>query len=1050
MFDPQTASTITAAPRLSRVDSERLPSRITDAYVRVAVTSSLLGANEDENDDLFEDLRSIAAAQEAMALSLEPGDERSAAAFVAASAYRVITEHDSGGSKSKVDRLTPNGVSTRLASMLLFLAADASADANEVANDLEIDPSDDYAGLLTTLRDLGAGSLRGRREPTVRWPDQIDAHPSDIASNIGYRRCEVVLIDLLSHLSSRNSQAWEANKFEEIASTMNYEIDIETPEGRLLTDNIVLGPWHLARLLHLAEPTLLAAATVDISTPSGVEPESWTVVVERIARSRPLLWRNHRVAIDRGLLTPGVSAVLAFPTGAGKSTVSELKVAATVLVGKNVVCLVPTLSLIDQLARSLQSTIPWARVTAQRDLEDFADREPGDGPEIFVMTPESCLAALGVAFERFGDVGLVMFDEAHLMHLGGEVPTRRAVDASLCFLTLSARFPDADLLLVSAMLQNAEELAAWLAATTNRTAIALDSSWKPTRQARGALVYLRKETTKLRRLIDEEFDVGETIGAPVALKRQMLARPYGLFSLGSTWESKSARDYRLMRLLDEPVQLEVRGNRRSDHQWWLSPNSNSVAAKLAAAAASSGLKTLVFAQQVSWVGKIASDVTGELPHTTALIRTERMLLERTVELLGDKSALYLDVADGIVTASAIPHHGLLLPEERRLHESLYRRPDGVSVLAATSTVAQGMNFPSELVIIASDWRFDADANARTRLEAHELLNAAGRAGRAGSHSNALVLVIPGNIVTFDGKSQIDDGWFQLRETFSQSDQCLVLQDPLAAVLESLDAPEESSLLEYVTRRIENVADSVIGPSILRKSLAAFAAGRDGNGSWIEQRIELLQKAIEREAAEPWLRQCALVSGLPISTVAYISDRLRVVEGEDWSLTDWREWFLGVLLEQPEILEQVLRSGSRAALRGTVEELGEWDSEGQRLVARVRHFLQLWMEGASLREIQHDGVANELARRSDRHFEFARKFVLRVIPDLAYLFGLPALIQHQRATAGLDDELSDQHPLTLLARCVEAGVDSVAKLLLLETSAAITRYQVHQLGTDFVD
>lgn len=43
-----------------------------------------------------------------------------------------------------------------------------------------------------------------------------------------------------------------------------------------------------------------------------------------------------------------------------------------------------------------------------------------------------------------------------------------------------------------------------------------------------------------------------------------------------------------------------------------------------------------------------------------------------------------------------------------------------------------MNLPAEIVIIAGDSRFDLKAEKMQALEAHEVLNAAGRAGRAGS------------------------------------------------------------------------------------------------------------------------------------------------------------------------------------------------------------------------------------------------------------------------------------------------------------------------------
>lgn len=65
---------------------------------------------------------------------------------------------------------------------------------------------------------------------------------------------------------------------------------------------------------------------------------------------------------------------------------------------------------------------------------------------------------------------------------------------------------------------------------------------------------------------------------------------------------------------------------------------------------------------------------------------------------------------GVVRTGAASHHSLLLREERELHESLFKRKDGLHALFVTSTLAQGMNLPSEVVIICGDSRFDLDAD----------------------------------------------------------------------------------------------------------------------------------------------------------------------------------------------------------------------------------------------------------------------------------------------------------------------------------------------------
>ncbi|TIU14371.1 MAG: hypothetical protein E5W53_30730, partial [Mesorhizobium sp.] len=65
--------------------------------------------------------------------------------------------------------------------------------------------------------------------------------------------------------------------------------------------------------------------------------------------------------------------------------------------------------------------------------------------EIEVMTPERCLAMLSFAPEAFSDVGLLVFDECHLLSpQSGKI--RRALDGMLCVLAFNHIAPDADLL----------------------------------------------------------------------------------------------------------------------------------------------------------------------------------------------------------------------------------------------------------------------------------------------------------------------------------------------------------------------------------------------------------------------------------------------------------------------------------------------------------------------------------------------------------------------------------------------------------------------------
>ncbi|MBT1677016.1 DEAD/DEAH box helicase [Curtobacterium aurantiacum] len=1009
----------------------------------MTVSKSLLGEEMTTQTQLLDDLRSIGASNEAIALAVDDFEIQQSASYVAASAYRAIAEA-SPSSDVRSTSLSTESISAAIASTLLFLIADAAADASEAAASIIVEADDPNATLVELVRLLGRGEVHlGKARATITL--KTDEEPSSLIAPIGYWKCERRLLQLIARLDDGSKPEQETEAFAIIAASMESAITFGFDDNRHVVTNRINGPWHLARLLELTEPILLRSATSAIEAPPGVDSYKWSQHRMRISRRRPVLWRNHRDALQRGLLDQGMSAVLAFPTGAGKSTLSELKIIATVLRGRNVICLAPTLSLVDQLARSFRQVAPSATVIAQHDPDEDVTGIDGDGTQIYVMTPESCLATLGIDHERFGDVGLVMFDEAHLMHFAGGEPSRRSIDATLCFLTLAARFPTADLLLVSAMIANADELTNWLETITSRPAIALNSPWKPTRQARGALVYDAQRVRELRQQLDAAFKSSSNQGAPSAIRATMTAVPYGFFSLWSTWESNSIDDYRLVRLLEEPVPLETGGKRNTDGTWWLTPNSNNVAAHIARAAAKSDMKTLVFTHQPLWTASIARTVSNGSTRRTPLAPVERDLTSRIIDALGSESALYLDINGTDVIGDAIPHHGLLLPDERRLHERLYQRADGIPVMVATSTVAQGMNFPSEFVIVASDRRFDPATNTRGRVEAHELLNAAGRAGRAGSRSNALVLVIPGAIVEYGGGTNIGSAWAPLQETFSKSDQCLAFEDPLLPLLGGLDDDDRPPLVDYLARRLDSVSDATIGPELIRSSFLAHTSRGTDMARWIDRKVAQLSAVVDGQDAEIWIRQCSLVSGLPLADIQFIAELLDFPLAETGTIDSWSAWVLDLLNNRPSLAESVLRDGSRSALAGTAEDLDAWSTSGSTLVHHLRELLPRWLHGSSLLEIQRVGISRGLASEKDEKLTFARKFVLRVVPDLAYLFSLPGLIAEQRALLSNTEPLPEGHPLRSIGRCVELGVESAEKVAILEADPRSNRRTVRNYG-----
>ena len=81
-------------------------------------------------------------------------------------------------------------------------------------------------------------------------------------------------------------------------------------------------------------------------------------------------------------------------------------------------------------------------------------------------------------------------------------------------------------------MQNAEEIAGWIAELTGRPCLPLDLAWKPTRQARGCVAYDAARITELNELLATEQLTATTKGVPKRLASQLDAPPFAFFCFG--------------------------------------------------------------------------------------------------------------------------------------------------------------------------------------------------------------------------------------------------------------------------------------------------------------------------------------------------------------------------------------------------------------------------------------------------------------------------------------------------------------------------------------
>lgn len=1073
MFDDPTSELIRSAPELSGLDPNSLPKALTKAYAEIVAVRLRIRKMADGTSNAadllqtlrpeLERLRKIAFTQEAIASVNPEGPHRRGAAFLAATAHYVTLQAQRLVGPAEQDGLSPltvGGIAPEVSATLLFLAAGASPDAAEMSRQIQLteDLSQVEQRLLQDIKRLATGDLDTLlADSTVPDPPSLDDDltMAEVGASALYLMLQRCVQSIAAEVLGRPGYQPSLPELERVEALCTRPVVQFL--GRL-GNSAFPGPRHLASLLKAVGRELPADSLARLPAPPGVGASLWISGQTLIAKTRPYLWANHRDAVVQGYLTPGVSAAISFPTGAGKSTLSELKILSNLCQGRDIIFLAPTLALVDQTARALQKTFPDARLSRERANDNPFDFDLGTRlPPMSVMTPERCLALMGFQPELFKDVGLLVFDECHLLHAGVNDRSRRAVDAMLCILNLSTHAPEADYLLLSAMMSNSEEIAAWLAELTGRKCLPLDMAWKPTRQVRGSVVFPSDQITDLRNRLAakrrELLAAGKRkSGPPAALRRELKARPLGFLGLKSRWDSMRRDDYALLPLSDSETLLSVNAT-----TWKLTPNVNSVAAELASLASrNEGIKSLIFAQTVPYamsVQETAGEHLGEA--NIAFTENEQHLYSLTLDELGDESALYIDTAEGkFAQWPSLCHHGLLLPAERQLHESLFKRPDGVSVLVATSTLAQGMNLPSHVVIIAGDSKFDEENKQLAQMKAHDLLNAAGRAGRAGQSSYGLVLVIPSNIVDIDdSNNRIGKHWKDLQGIFSQSDQCLAIEDPLEAILDRIQelGAHAGGDADYLLRRlpISTQAADVDGPAktLLKKSFAAFKLRKQAHEDQLNDRINHALRARRRlqelEEEPDWADKMAANYGAPSEVLRELKVRLETLPPVGRTTLDWFTWTATWLTERPILISQMSRRESLDGYMGEPFKSLEGDEErGKFAVDVVLAALKAWVSGQTLAEIQKLKPTIQLPK----HCEQARRFVLRVLPELAYVFSLPELVRRHLVVEEMSldvDELASVE-LEKLGSCVREGYDTVEKLALAKVRGkTASRVRVHR-------
>lgn len=1007
MFDPITEKLIKDIPQFDDIDVERLPQLLSSVYAHIVSAKSQLANGQlpfliGDFDKTVRTLNKLIFGLEALMIQDLYQKHVESLAFVTATAYSLKNMLLQQQEESVVSM---DYISSDVSTVLYYLIADAVTDAVEVAR--KFHTADDIQGsLLRYIRMLAEGKLKEivESETTI---EEFHGDYQEYAINLLMNELCEGIKDVALHFLG-NTTIKPTERLEQVLLLSSYQIEefdqIDTYVGIRKIAKLLLGVTkHLER-----------AALINIPVPEGVDADQWkSFLYKRCMQGRPFIWRNHGFAIYNRFLDLGVSSIFTYPTGAGKSTIVQLKIASSILADRRVIVLVPTHALESQMKRELSDIFKEnfsEQMFAGGEFSEYFEEE--NKQSIVVMTPERCLTVLGDASDKFNDVGLVVFDEFHLMGAQESGNDSRSLTAMFTMLEIFEKLPQVDFVLLSAMVKNSHDIADWLESVTHRECLVFDDKWKPTRQLQGCLVY---EQTEIKQLQNKARTYPQH-KSKKKLVASMLATPWCLFCLKTVWDSQKVRDYSKVKLLNHQISLGISLTTRK-----LTPNRNQVACQIASAFVLNGLRVMIFVDTPRSAQSIQKNAKDAIPlvDLSALFTQNQAKIDQLTLELGDFSYSYL-----LNQTSCAVHHGLLLPEERDLMEQSYRQEHGVHLIAATPTLAQGVNLPADVVIIAGYDRYDVNTGGRETLKAHEILNAAGRAGRAGFNSYGAVILIPNHVLAIQDNT-IGKEWQKIKDgVFAGGDQCFVIKDPIERMV--------GEVLNYgkAVNRDEEILLYRLGDdekNIKRKLSYSFGSylRRKENKEPLENDSEALARLVQSEEKDNFLQNVSVKYGVNMDSLSFIQKwvdaqtfddlmGMRPVElvGAFFELTKTSDGILESLMANPtvvEVIKGILQIEEENSLY-----IGDLD------IDKLKDLTIAYMEGKNFHDISKllpQSTGNE-------HLKNVRRFVLSVIPSVSYAIGIFSKLLKRKAD---NENVHIDGDILFLATIVKEGVISASML-----------------------
>lgn len=456
-----------------------------------------------------------------------------------------------------------------------------------------------------------------------------------------------------------------------------------------------------------------------------------------------LLPPQRAALLEHGLLDQAKTAiVIDMPTSGGKTLLAQFRILQALNQFQAdhgwVAYVAPTRALSAQITRRLRTDfepigLRVEQLTAAVEVDAFEEELLTDESQpfdILVATPEKL--SLVIRNRRVDrPLAMVVMDEAHNLESEG-----RGLRIELLLATVKRDCPQANFLLLMPFVEGAESVARWLAQDIDAgNAISLGTvPWKPNERIIG--LYRAVADDSVRGGWHLDF---ETL---TVTERAMPLR--GSHRVGDV----------------KPINVPKSQVLAKGEQKGLGLQTAAIGAVMSARGTS-----VAVGNTIPIVWKMAGEAARSLPEMEDVPPDIRLVQDFLRTEISPEFRLV-----GMLDKGVGVHHAGLSSDVRALMEWL-AETGSLRMLCATSTIAQGMNFPVSSVFLSS--RYVPQGTRSVEIAPREFWNLAGRAGRIGHDSVGVVGLSEGT----DREALVD---FVSRSTGALVSRLVVLLDDLAA------------------------------------------------------------------------------------------------------------------------------------------------------------------------------------------------------------------------------------------------------------------------------